>query len=63
MAEYKLKYTGAQIDEKLDKVEQLSREIVDQVKGDGIKNIVRKTQAEYDAMASHDANTLYVIVG
>ena len=39
---------------------QLSQE---KVAGTGIKNIVKKTQAEYDAMASHDAETLYVIVG
>ena len=42
------------------KVSELSEQKVD---GTGIKSIVKKTQAEYDAMASHDANTLYVIVG
>lgn len=31
MAEYKLKYTGLQIDEKLDKVDELSKEKVDKV--------------------------------
>lgn len=43
-----------------EKFGQLDKEKVD---GIGIKAIVKKTQAEYDAMASHDANTLYVIVG
>lgn len=41
-------------------VEKLEGKKVD---GVGIKSIVKKTQAEYDAMASHDSNTIYVIEG
>lgn len=33
------------------------------VTGSGITSIVKKTQAEYDAMSYHDPNTLYVIEG
>lgn len=31
------------------------------VTGSGVKNIVKCTQAEYDAMQSHDQNTFYII--
>lgn len=41
-------------------VSQLSQE---KVNGTGIKNIVKMTQDEYDAMESHDSKTLYVIEG
>lgn len=49
-----------QIEKNTQDISKLSGQKVD---GTGIKSIVKKTQAEYDAMASHDANTLYVIVG
>lgn len=35
--------------------------IYSKVRGNGIKAIVKLTQEEYDAMASHSADTLYVI--
>lgn len=41
-------------------VSQISKQKVD---GTGIKSIVKMTQAEYDSMASHNVDTLYVIVG
>ena len=37
--------------------------IGDNVTGTGIKAIIKITQEEYDAMASHDSETLYVIEG
>lgn len=58
--EYKLPFTAQEISNKLTKVNELSRE---KVNGTGIKNIIKLTQAEYDSMASHDSETLYVIEG
>lgn len=43
--------------------EEIGKLSEEKVEGIGIKTIEKKTQAEYDAMDSHDANTLYVIVG
>ena len=54
--------SGIPADSKIvgDNLVRLSEEKVD---GVGIKNIVKMSQAEYDSMGSHDAETLYVIVG
>lgn len=48
MANYISTHTGAEIDAAVDRIGNIS--------------LVKCTQAEYDAMLSHDANTLYIVI-
>lgn len=48
MANYISTHTGAEIDAAVDRIGSIS--------------LVKCTQAEYDAMISHDPNTLYIII-
>lgn len=48
MANYISTHTGAEIDAAVDRIGDIS--------------LVKCTQSEYDAMISHDANTLYIVV-
>ncbi len=54
MSAYIGKYTGTQIDAKLDSVADILTRL-------GGVSIVECTQSVYSAMASHDAHTLYIV--
>lgn len=42
---------------------KLANTTINAVAGEGITNIVQLTQAEYDALAEKDSQTLYLIMG
>lgn len=56
MESYKSQFTGPEIDDRLEKAETA-------VQSDTIKNIVKLTQAEYDAIGTPAIDTMYLIVG
>lgn len=56
METYQSQFTGSEIDSRLELAENA-------VQSEEITSIVRLTQAQYDAIGTPSADTLYVIVG